>query len=131
MPSLTVLLHLADAAARGDSMGVVSLRHARQAAAWCEYLESHARRVYSCIVTPQMRAARELAQKIKRRDVGADGILLCRDIYLKGWSSLDSPEAVREAASVLEDAGWLREMPREPRPGRPAIRYTINPRIYS
>ena len=33
MPSLAVLFHLAD----GDA-GTVSLRHAQQAAAWCEYL---------------------------------------------------------------------------------------------
>ena len=42
----------------------------RQAAAWCEYLESHAQRVYSCVVTPQLRAARELAEKIKKRKAG-------------------------------------------------------------
>jgi len=29
----------------------VSLEHAQQAAAWCDYLESHARRVYSCVIT--------------------------------------------------------------------------------
>ena len=68
-----------------------STRGKRQA--WCEYLESHARRVYSCIVTPQLRAARELADKIKHRKVGADGFFSCREVYLKGWSGLDTPEA--------------------------------------
>ena len=62
MPSLACLFELAD-----GGTDTVSLEHARQAAAWCTYLESHARRIYSCIVTSQLRAARELAQKIKSR----------------------------------------------------------------
>lgn len=97
MPSLAVLFHLAEAAARGGDADTVSLRHAQQAAALCEYLESHARRVYSCIVTPQLRVARELADKIKHRKVGTDGFFSCREVYRKGWSGLDSPEAVKLA----------------------------------
>ncbi len=52
MPSLAGLFELA---AGGEE--IISLAHARQAAAWCEYLESHARRVYSCVTTPALRAA--------------------------------------------------------------------------
>src|SRR5262249_21155805 len=54
MPSLALLFHLAEAG-EGRGADMVSLRQAQQAAAWCDYLESHARRVYSCIVTPQLR----------------------------------------------------------------------------
>src|ERR1043166_9473073 len=99
MTRLALLFELAGRVARGfegfegtdlgDAQNfLVCLEHAQQAAAWCEYLESHARRVYSCIVTPQMRAARELAEKIKHRKVGTDGSFSCRDVYLKGWSGL-------------------------------------------
>ena len=104
----------------------------QQAAAWCDYLESHARRVYSCIVTPQLRAAQELAEKIKKRKVGTDGFFSCRDVYLKGWSGLDSPEAVKLAAEVLQDAGWVRELPGESGSdgGRPSNRYQVNPRVW-
>jgi len=134
MPSLAVLFHLAEAAAGGGDADTVSLRHAQQAAAWCEYLESHARRVYSCIVTPQLRAARELADKIKHRTVGTDGFFSCRDVYLKGWSGLDSPEAVKQAAEVLQDAGWVRDVCGEsPDPlgrGRPSNRYEVNPGVW-
>jgi putative DNA primase/helicase len=143
MPSLAILFELADRAAggfegfvganRGESQNfLVSLKHARQAAAWCDYLESHARRVYSCIVTPQLRAARELADKIKHRKVGKDGFFSCRDVYLKGWSGLDSPEAVKRAAEVLQDAGWVRDRSGETGPfgGRPSNRYDVNPRVW-
>jgi hypothetical protein len=107
-----------------NSPNFVTLEHAKQAAAMCEYLESHTRRVYSCIVTPQLRAARELADKIRRRKVGTSGSFSCRDVYLKGWSGLDSPETVKLAAEILQDAGWVRELRCESGPsgGRPSNR---------
>ena len=110
----------------------MSLEHAAQAAAWSEYLESHARRVYSCVVTPQMRAARELADKIKRRKIGTNGLFSCREVYLNGWSGLDSPEAVKQAVEVLQDAAWIRELGGEPRAlgGRPPMRYAVNPGVW-
>jgi putative DNA primase/helicase len=132
MPALAVLFELADAAAGDGGADTVSLHNAQLAAAWCEYLESHARRVYSCIVTPQLRAARELADKIKHRKVGTDRFFSCRDVYLKGWSGLDSPEAVKQAAEVLEDARWVRNLSTESGPfgGRPSNRYEINPGVW-
>ncbi|MCC6486392.1 MAG: DUF3987 domain-containing protein [Candidatus Hydrogenedentes bacterium] len=130
MPSLALLFHVAETC--GGGTDTVSLRHAQQAAAWCDYLESHARRVYSCVVTPQLRAARELAEKIKHRKVGADRFFSCRDVYLKGWSGLDSPEAVKQAAEVLQDAGWVRDLSTESGPfgGRPSNRYEVNPGVW-
>jgi putative DNA primase/helicase len=137
MPALALLFELADLAVAGlditDSSNLlVSLEHTRQAAAFCDYLESHANRIYSCVTTPQMRAAQELADRIKTRRVGADGFFSCRDIYLKGWSGLDSLEAVRLATQVLEDAGWIRELSadRTPAGGRPSLRYQVNPMVW-
>jgi len=120
---------------QGDAVFVehaLSLEHARQAAAWCDYLESHARRVYSCVVTPRLRAAQELAQKIKQRKVGADGYFSCRDVYLKGWSGLNNASVVKQAAEVLQDAEWVRDLSVEPGPigGRPSNRYAVNPRVW-
>ena len=138
MPSLALLFELADRTGfegfdrsrLTNSENFVSLEHARQAAAWCDYLESHARRVYSCVVSPQVRAARELADKIKKRKL--PNVFSCRDVYVKGWSGLDTPEAVKHAAEVLQDAGWLRELSVEPGPlgGRSSNRYEVNPRVW-
>lgn len=137
MPSLALLFELADRAANGDQLSssenlTVSLEHTKQAAEFCDYLETHAHRIYSCVTTPQMRAAQELADKIKARKVGATGIFTCRDVYLKGWTCLETPEAVRLAAHVLQDAGWLRELTADAGPsgGRPSLRYQVNPRIW-
>jgi putative DNA primase/helicase len=66
MPALALLFELADWSAGIE--GTVSLQHTQQAAAWCDYLESHARRIYSCVVTPEIREAQELAEKIKNRN---------------------------------------------------------------
>ncbi len=84
-------------------------------------------------MTPQLRAARELADKISKRKVAADGFFSCRDVYLKRWSGLGSPEAVKQAASVLEDAGWVRDMSAESssRGGRPSNRYEVNPQVWA
>lgn len=140
MPALALLLELADRASCDgfDGLGVassrlvVSLDHAKQAAAWCDYLDSHARRVYSCVVNPQLRAARELSLRIRKRQAGASGSFSCREIYLKGWSGLGTPDSVRLATEVLQDARWIREMSVEPGPmgGRPSSRYVINPRVW-
>jgi hypothetical protein len=73
MPALALRFELAERAGRSSDRFCrrasridlkIRLDQARRAAAWCEYLESHARRVYSCEVTAQLRAARELAEKI-------------------------------------------------------------------
>lgn len=127
MPSLALLFELADG--NDDD---VSLQHATQAAWWCDYLESHANRVYSAVVSPQIRAAQELGAKIKGRKIGADGSFAVRDVYLKGWTGLDAPDLVRLAADTLADAGWIRRLEKDSGPsgGRPANRYEVNPRIW-
>jgi putative DNA primase/helicase len=140
MPSLALLFCLADQADQAsgefpqrDSDGRmrIPLQNTRQAAAFCEYLESHAWRVYSCIVSPQMRAAHELGARIKRREIGADGIFSCREVYRKGWTGLDSPELVERAVEVLQDAAWIRPVAAEPKPagGRAPARFAVNPRV--
>jgi hypothetical protein len=137
MPSLALLFCLADLADRdalpqnSASRLQIPLHNAQQAAAMCEYLESHARRVYSSILTPQMRAAHELAAHIQRHEIGADAPFSCRDVYRKCWSGLDSPELVERAVEVLQDAVWIRPATTEPKPagGRTASRFTVNPKV--
>ena len=137
MPSLALLFELADRASDGGQLSdcenlTVSLEHTKQAAEFCDYLQSHANRIYSCVTTPQMRAAQELAEKIRARKVAVTGIFTCRDVYLKGWTCLDTAEAVRLAAQILQDAGWIRELTSDPGTagGRPSLRYRVNPRIW-
>jgi putative DNA primase/helicase len=126
MTSLALLFELADNE-NPDAATEVSLAHAAQAAEWCDYLEAHARRIYSSLTSPEVHAARELAEKICRGRLPAE--FSTRDIYLKGWSGLGTPDEARAALRVLEDAGWVRPAAGEDGGGRPSERWRINPRI--
>ncbi len=132
MPSLAGLFEVADRAsgeAAIDSQIAISLAHAKQAAALCDYLEQHAQRVYSCMIAPEMRGARELARHMKTRKLPSP--FATRDVYLKGWSGLDNPQNARTALAVLEDAGWVRRTGNETRAsaGRPSEAWLINPGV--
>lgn len=127
MPALALIIHLTNIA-DGKPGGPVSAEAAKMAAGWCEYLESHARRVYALSGDIATRAAAELAKKIKAGKV-QDGFTL-RDIYRNGWHLLDKKEIVQEACRELVEANWLRQETVEI-PGRqPKEAFRINPNIF-
>jgi putative DNA primase/helicase len=133
MPSLGLLLSTADQLTTEGCLHDpprVFLEQAQQAARWCGYLQSHAQRVYACVVTATMQAAADLAAKLKAKAVCGDGTFAVRDVYRHHWSHLDTPERVLAALDVLEDAGWVRRVQSDSIPGRPPNLYTLNPRIY-
>jgi putative DNA primase/helicase len=132
MPALALLFELADQIATGSIASLmVSLEHARQAAEWTDYLESHARRIYSSIVRPEMRTAADLAGKISRRSLGES--FSCRDVYRREWSGLDNPDRAKAALDILEDHDWIRQVPQQAgqtRGRRALALYTVNPRVW-
>ena len=105
MPSLALLFHLIDVAT-GGPMGSVSLAAAQLAAAWCEFLEVHACKVYAVELVPGAEAAQLLAVKIQE-GVVTDGQTV-REIYEHHWRGLATAEAVRVGLDVLSAAGWTR-----------------------
>ncbi len=134
MPTLAALFALADCAA--DNSGIdrsmlVGIAYARQAAAFCEYLESHALRAFDSIIAPETRAARDLARHIQAGDLG--DTFHTREAYLKGWSGLSSPESVRAALEVLEDAAWVRPIKAgsSASGGRPSETWAVNPEVFN
>jgi putative DNA primase/helicase len=131
MVAVAGLSALADGAPRNDKQ-LLELCYAEQGATWCTRLESHARRIYSCVLSQRMQAAADLAAKIRKKTVGADGTLMARDVYRHGWGGLDTPASVGEALDILEDAGWVRHQWEKPGPkgGRPPDRWQVNPRIF-
>lgn len=124
MPSLALLSELADGGTEA-----VSLAHAHQAAAWCDYLESHARRVYSMIVSPERQAAAELGRHLGTGWKQAEGFFTVRDVYQNDWRGLKAPDDVRKALPFLEDAAWVRRMEPERTTGRPSEVFAINPKV--
>jgi len=128
LPSLALTFHLIEVA-DGKATGPVSLQSTQQAAEWCVYLESHARRIYALVSDISLQAAARLAQKIE--DGALQDGFTARDVYRKEWRLLDTKDLANAALEELVEAGWLRqEAPPAPETGRPPLPvYRINPKI--
>ena len=120
--ALALILHLAD-----GQTGDVTTESAMRAAAWCEYLEGHARRVYGLVEGARINAARTLARRI------AEGKLAnpftARDVVRKGWRGLQSSAQAEAALAVLEEHGHVISFDDDATAGRPTTRYSINPQL--
>ena len=130
MPRLALVFHLIEVA-DGTASGPVTLRSTQLAAQWCEYLETHARRIYGLVNDIEVAAATRLASKIKEGAI-QDGFT-ARDVYRNQWGLLDDKEVVALALDELELLRWVRmEPPAAPSPPggrRPLPVYRINPKI--
>ena len=128
MPSLALQFHLIDIA-DGMSSGPVSLSAAQMAAAWCEYLESHARRIYGMAEDITARAAGILADRIRSGKL--ENNFTAREVIRKGWELLTEKEVVNGAIQDLVEANWLHEIKFAvtPKGGRAKVLYEINPQI--
>lgn len=127
MPSLALLFHLIHIA-DGKSSNKISIKATVNAIAWCDYLESHARRIYGMATTIANQAAMKLAKKIQEGEL-LSGFSL-RDVYRKHWSLLDDKEIIKKACHELIEANWLRQSKSDLEIGRPKNNiYLINPRI--
>jgi hypothetical protein len=130
MPSLALIFHLVEVADGVAQVSPVSEHCAIQAAAWCEYLESHARRIYGMVINGGGMAAAALARKIRERKL--ESPFKVRTIQQRGWGLLTDNVKIRESVDRLLDAYWIREVPQEKKTtGRPSdVEYEINPKIF-
>jgi putative DNA primase/helicase len=119
MPTLALIFHLAD-----GIPGAVSLASAQRAAAWCDLLEAHARRVYASVTAEKLRAARALLSKLRSGKLISP--FTARDVYRAAWAGLSDREVVEEALNTLADHGWLRDATVETS-GRSRHEYHIHP----
>ena len=101
---------------------------ARLAAASCDYLESHARRIYYLAGNIAQRAAGNLSKKIKLGTLN-DGFT-ARDVQRKGWSLLTEKEVVNSALNELVEANWLKSKNQTPsHGGKTKEIFYINPMV--
>jgi len=124
IPGLALLIHLAD-----GKTGPVGVSSVLAALAWGVYLQTHARRAYASITTPDITTAKTILLKLKRGDI--EEPFSARDIYRNGWTGLSEPWRVRDALTFLEDRDWLTSSTttRERHGGRPQTIYVMNPRV--
>jgi len=142
MPSLALLFHLVDVVDASGTFGTcvlgrsgkistsdlksVSLEAARLAAAWCEYLEAHARKVYSSEIHPGIEAGSRLAQRIREGAV-KDGDTV-RSIYRNHWKGLSLPSNVVAALESLGQVWWVR-LEQKATGGRPEDVVRLHPEL--
>ncbi len=127
MPALALIFHLIEIA-DGTASGSVTLASAERAAKWCDYLESHARRIYSMVDGLPMKAAQALLAKIKAGELGERFTL--RDIYRRQWSLLTDREIVQAACDTLIAYHWLREESiTMPVNLRTRVEYAVTPKL--
>lgn len=116
LPSLALIIHAVDSSPGGD-IGAASTR---KALAWCEYLESHARRVYALVDGP-IGSAKALEKHLHDMPnpfrIGA--------INSKNWHGLTTTDQIREALESLCEHGHLQEVVSGPT--KPATDYFKHP----
>lgn len=132
IPALALLFALIDTP---DSGGMIQERELVRALSWGEFLRPHANRLYAAAVVPETTDAASLLAKIKgSKLIDRDGVILDsftpRQIAVKGWAGLGTPDAVRKAADLLADFDHVRKdvLHSGATGGRPSDRYSINPR---
>lgn len=131
VPALSLIFAMVDTPNSGN---LIQERELLRALAWADYLRTHAERLYAAAVIPETTAAKQLLEKIKAGKLcDGDGVLLEAfepwKVAVKHWAGLGTPDAVRKAAHLLADYGWLaREtVPTGANGGRPSERYLIHP----
>jgi hypothetical protein len=127
MPSLALLFHLVNVV-EGKASGPVDVRASGMAAAWCDYLESHARRIYQMAFDGDTEPARRLAERIKG---SLEDGFKPHEVVRKGWRGLDSADDVSRALGFLEERGWVTvvRVSAGREGGRPSEQVYINPKV--
>jgi putative DNA primase/helicase len=125
MPSLALIIHLVDTCE--SEVTAVSEMAVIKACGWCDYLESHARRIYDDATNNPLKVAKLILIKIKSGKL-SNGFT-SREIYQKGWSGLTDTAEVRDGLEALIDYGYLLECTSESI-GRPTITHRINPKLF-
>jgi putative DNA primase/helicase len=127
MPSLALIFQLVERADK-PVLGLVPREAAMAAAAWCELLEAHARRIYQAASEGNPESAMLLAERIKQ---SLPNPFRCRDVAKKGWTGLTTSEEVRHAVGILDDRDWVKviDVPPGEQGGRPGELVWINPII--
>jgi predicted transcriptional regulator len=75
---------------------------------WCEYLESHAMRLYHPAIIAPALAAQSLLERIESGDIKHKAKV--REIQRRNWQGLMTAEDIGRAADILEEHGWVRRV---------------------
>lgn len=125
IPALSLIFHLVDIATRYSEGGPVSKSALVKAINYAEYLETHARRIYSLKDYAQNLPSVTLSEHIRCGRL-EDNFSL-RDIQRKRWRNLDTREKIVDALERLETFNWIK--PHNNDSNNKAFKYWINPSV--
>jgi len=145
LPALALIFHLVDCVSN-NTQGQVGLESIKRAALWCEYLETHARRIYGLLLDGGMKSAIALSNKLsqivksanrptaKTAETSEDWLnngFVLRDIRRKQWQHLTDDTAIQKALVILEDNYWIvsKMQISTEKGGRPTTRYFISQKL--
>ncbi len=100
IPSLALINHLCD---YGKS--AVTEKALLRAIAYGEYLESHAMRIYASATRPDIDSAKTILNKLNGGKLNSP--FKARDIYIKGWTGLDTSQKAQSAIDLLIEYSHL------------------------
>jgi hypothetical protein len=100
--SIALILHLAE-----GSIGPVTSTSALRAAAWCEYLTGHARRIYGLVEAAKVTTARMVSRRLAEGKLD-DGFTV-RDMVRKQWSGVTTAMQAETALAILEENGHVQQ----------------------
>jgi hypothetical protein len=120
--SIALIVHLAE-----GSIGPVTAKSALRAAAWCEYLAGHARRIYGMVEAAKVSSARMVSRRLAEGKL-EEGFTV-RDLVRKQWSGVTTTLQAETVLALLEENGHVQSREHQPPFGRPTLRYFVNPQI--
>ena len=115
MPSIALIFHIINFCDEERTMKAqvrVDLRSAQLAAAWCDFLEEHAKKIYADALRPQICAAYAFIKKVESGEI-TDRFSF-RGLYRKGWSQLADHKVLRSALGILESHHWIKLIEESP-----------------
>lgn len=129
--SLAIIFCLVRILAGGLRQATINKKDAELAAAWCGYLELHARKIYALVNDAHTTAVFVLNEAILSSKL-QDGFT-ARDVRRKGWAGLNKSELVEYACDELCKLNRLANKESAPGPegGAPTIRYFVNPKLFA
>ena len=102
IPSLALINHLCD-----TRQGAVTKGALLRAIAFGEYLESHAKRIYSYATRPDIDAAKSLLKRLSSGKLSNP--FKARELSQKGWAGLETPGKAQAAINLLLEYRHLSE----------------------
>lgn len=123
IPALALIFALIDAPSETHQVGPIELARALD---WCEYLRSHAERIYQAASIPETSGAKAIIKKIKSKEL-LDGFS-SRELSRKNWSGLTDLDVVKKALNLLVEHNYLRCQSISTG-GRSTQQYFINPKM--